>query len=407
MSIIIDVSLAVFNIVKGIAGTFYNFDKDVENKKGIKHKDNEENANKGLWAKTKTGISNTIDFFFGPSTLKLITLLSIGFLALSPFGTVAIAIAAGVSVLTLGLGLVIEGKNLKDLRVQQKEALALETITDLHKEKLEALDKTPELKAILDDVLTKEYKLDGKDQTLRIKNVLQHFPEALIPLAGNIMTGNMISIAAGIFCVMVGSVTAINEQKSFSKQRNEMREMIQASKDMLRENGGLDIDYPYGSGLDFLKDSIRSTEAEIQAIKNIQNKIESGEINIDDPNQVKLQFKAELESVKEQLKNQVSKADNPKLEVQSLGYYAKKAFFGSFSYENSREIFAPLAFHNKKKQEQLKNFYEDRVRGNDINIRDKQTQQDKTIETLGATTRTKNSFVNKIHDKSPVVSRML
>ena len=221
------------------------------------------------------------------------------------------------------------------------------------------------------------------------------------------MTGNMISIGAGIFCVMVGSVTAINEQKSFSNQRNEMREMIQASKKMLRENGGLDIDYPQGSGLDFLKDSIRSTEAEIQAIKNIQDKIKSGEISIDDPDQVKLQFKAELESVKKELKNQTSKADDPKFEVQSLGYYAKKAFFGSFSYENSREIFAPLAFYNQDKQEHLKDFYVDRYRGTDISIKDKQAQKDKTLEALGATTKSRKSFVSKIHDTSPSVSRML
>ena len=83
-----------FNIVKGVVGAFYNFDKDVENKKGVKHQSDEKDTNKGIWAKVKSGLSNTIDFFFGPSTLKIITLLSIAFLALSPFGTVAIAISS-------------------------------------------------------------------------------------------------------------------------------------------------------------------------------------------------------------------------------------------------------------------------------------------------------------------------
>ncbi len=400
MSVIKDISIALANFAVKVYGVFYDYDTDVEVKKGVKHKDNEPEINKSFWAKTKARLWDVVDFFFGPSTLKVISFLSIGFLLLSPFGPLAIGIAATVSVLTLGLGIVIEGKNLKDLRVQQKEALALETITELHKEKLETLDKTPELKSILDEMLKQEHKLDGKDKTLKIKNILQHFPEALIPLVGNIMTDNMISIGAGGFCVMVGAVSAVNEQKSFSKQRDEMYNIIQTNKDMLRENGGLSIDYPQGSGLDFLKGCIRDTEAEIQAIKNIQAKIENGEININKPEQVKKQFKAELSQVKKDLEARSSKADNPKLEVHSLNYYTKKAFFASFSYDRSREIFAPLAHYKEEKHTEFRDFYKDRVKGKIVDTPSKQAQKDKDIST-------KRSFVESLTQKSELHGRSI
>lgn len=393
MFIIKDIAAALANIAVKVYGAFYDYDTDVKEKKGIKHKDTEQDANKGFWAKTKAKIWDVIDFFFGPSTLKVISFLSIGFLALSPFGPLAIGIAAGISVLTLGLGLAIEGSNLKNLRTQQKEALALETITELHIEKLTTLDKNPELKNILDSVLKQDYELDEKDKTLRIKNILQHFPEALIPLVGNIMTGNLISIGAGGFCVVVGAVSAVNEQKSFSKQRKEMYDIIQDNKDMLRDNGGLNIDYPKGAGLDFLKDCIRDTEAEIQAIKNIQNKIKTGEINVNKPEQVKEQFKAELSNAKEELKT--SKADNSKFEVHGIKYYTKKAFFSSFSYDNSREIFAPLAHYEEAKHNEFRDFYQDREKGKTLEIpqAQKDNLQDRDVPP--------RSFVQKLDKQDP------
>lgn len=368
-----DISEALVNIAVKVYGSIYDYDKDVEDKKGIKHKDkNDEDAKKGVWNKTKAFLWDTLDFFFGPSTLKIITLLSIAMLAFSPFGPIAIAISASISVLCLGLGVVIDGKNLKDLRVQQKEAKALESVMELQMEKLEILDKSPELKKILNDVLQKGEKLDGGDKTLKIKNILQHFPEALIPLIGNVMTGNMITIGAGAFCVMVGGISAINEQKSFSKQREEMHEIVQANKALLK-SGGLDIDYPRGGGLDFLKGLIVNTENEITAIKNIQEKITKGELTLSDPEQVKLQFTKELESIKDIPRAEPSKAEG--LEVHGLGYYTKKAFMGSFFYDQSREIFAPLAHYDADNHEKLEEFYNDRPLGEKIAL-----EKDKGID---------------------------
>ena len=144
-----DISEAIVNIAVKVYGSIYDYDKDVQDKKGAKHKDkDDEDVKKGFWNKTKAFLWDTLDFFFGPSTLKIITLLSIAMLAFSPFGPIAIAISASISVLCLGLGVVIDGKNLKDLRVQQKEAKALESIMELQMEKLKILDKSPELKKI-------------------------------------------------------------------------------------------------------------------------------------------------------------------------------------------------------------------------------------------------------------------
>ena len=362
--VIKDISEALVGIAIKIFGMAYDYDKDVEDKKGVKHRERDnEDKKEGFWSKTKEFLWNTVDFFFGPSTLKIITLLSIAMLAFSPFGPIAIAISASISVLCLGLGVVIDGKNLKDLRVQQKESKALESVMELQMEKLEILDKSPELKKILNDVLQKGEKLDGKDQTLKIKNILQHFPEALVPLIGNVMTGNMISISAGAFCVMVGGISAINEQKSFSKQREEMHEIVQANKALLK-NGGLDIDYPRGGGLDFLKGLIVNTENEIEAIKNIQEKIERGELTLEKPELIKQQFTEELENVKSIPRTETSKAEG--LEVQGLNYYIKKAFMGSFFYDQSREIFAPLAHYNADNHKKLEDFYNDRHLGEKI-----------------------------------------
>jgi hypothetical protein len=236
-------------------------------------------------------------------------------------------------------------------------------------------------------MLKQEHILDGKDKTLKIKNILQHLPEALIPLVGNIMNGNLISIGAGGFCVMVGAVSAVNEQKYFSKQRDEMYNIIQTNKDILLKNGGLNIDYPQGAGLDFFKNCIRDTEAEIQAIKNIQTKIENGEIDINKPEQVKENFRMELESVKEHLKSQTSKADDSKLEVHSLSYYTKKAFFANFSYDRSREIFAPLAHYKEEKHTEFRDFYQDRVKGKIVDTPSKQKDRDIS---------TKRSFVKSL-----------
>ena len=350
-----DISIALGNIAIKVYGALYDYDKDVEDKKGVKHKDkSEEEAKKGFWNRTKAFLWGTLDLFFGPSTLKIITLFSIAMLAFSPFGPIAIAVSASISVLCLGIGVIIDGKNLKDLRVQQKEAKALEGIMELHKEKLEVIDQSPELKKILNEVLQKREILNGEDKTLRIKNVLQHFPEALIPLVGNAMSGNIISISAGIFCVIVGGISAINEQKSFSKQREEMYEVVQANKALLKM-GGLEIDYPRGGGLDFLKGLIVNTENEIAAIKSIQQKIAQGEITLDNPEQVKLQFSQELEGAKNMSRGEPSKADD--LKVHGLNYYIKKAFMGSFSYDRSREIFAPLAHHHEDNNKKLEDFY--------------------------------------------------
>jgi hypothetical protein len=41
----------------------------------------------------------------------------------------------------------------------------------------------------------------------------------------------------------------------------------------------------------------------------------------------------------------------------SLHYYIKKAFMGSFSYDRSREIFAPLAHHHEDNNKKLEDFY--------------------------------------------------
>jgi hypothetical protein len=350
-----DISIALSNIAMKVYGALYDYDKDVEDKKGIKHKDeSEEEVKKGFWNRTKAFLWGALDLFFGPSTLKIITLFSIAMLAFSPFGPIAIAVSASISVLCLGIGVIMDGKNLKDLRVQQKEAKALESLMELHKEKLEVLDQSPELKKILSEVLQKGEILDGKDKTLKIKNVLQHFPEALIPLIGNVMSGNIISISTGIFCVIVGGISAINEQKSFSKQREEMYEVVQANKALLKI-GGLEIDYPRGGGLDFLKGLIVNTENEIAAIKSIQEKIKNGEVTLDNPEQVKLQFSKELDSVKDIPRAESSKADD--LKVHGLNYYIKKAFMGSFSYDRSREIFAPLAHHHEDNNKKLEDFY--------------------------------------------------
>jgi hypothetical protein len=53
-----------------------------------------------------------------------------------------------------------------------------------------------------------------------------------------------------------------------------------------------------------------------------------------------------------------SKADG--LEVKGLNYYVKKASMGSFFYDQSREIFAPLAHYNADNHKKLEEFYKDR-----------------------------------------------
>ena len=97
---------------------------NLKKKKGGKEK--EEEKKKGFWGKvwkkTKVFVEKVVDVLFGPTTLKVISLLSIGFLVFSPFGPVAIGVAAAVSVLAIGSGIIIDGKNLKDLKIIVEKA---------------------------------------------------------------------------------------------------------------------------------------------------------------------------------------------------------------------------------------------------------------------------------------------
>ncbi len=97
LSIIKEVGTITVIVLSRITGALYNFSSELQEKEGIKFKEERE-AKKGWWAKFKNFIGKTIDFIFAPSTLKLITLISIGLLAFSPFGPIAIAVSATISV---------------------------------------------------------------------------------------------------------------------------------------------------------------------------------------------------------------------------------------------------------------------------------------------------------------------
>lgn len=118
---------------------------------------------------------------------------------------------------------------------------------------------------------------------------------------------------------------------------------------------------------------IVNTENEITAIKNIQEKIERGELILEKQELIKQQFIKELESVKSTTRTEPSKAYG--LEVQGLNYYIKKAFLGSFFYDQSREIFAPLAHYDADNHKKLEEFYNDRALGEKIAL-----EKDKGID---------------------------
>lgn len=362
-----------------------DYDKEVEEKEGIKFKEKKE-VKKGWWEKFKSGVGKIIDFIAAPSTLKLITLACIGFLALSPFGAVAIGICAGVSVGCLVSSTIIDGKSLRDLKVQQKEALALEKLMGLKKEKLQILASNPKLGEVLKDDLDKEAKMQGQDKTVRIKNVLQSLPECIVPLIGNVMTGNPISIGIGVFTLLTDITARVGEQQSFSRQRNQMMEIVKSNQELLG------VEFPTGKGLEFLKDKIRESDAELKALERLAKN------NVDKtPESIKDDFHQYKKEEMDKNKNQ----EFEELKVKGLAYYTGSAFVKSFSYDKSRGVFAPLAEYDEAKQVELKNDIrsaEAKIVENTKQIAPNQKQEEKTIA--------KEQEKSSTHDKNPSSSHV-
>ena len=376
---------ATFLISIGVKGTVTDYDKEVEEKEGIKFKEKKE-VKKGWWEKFKSGVGKIIDFIAAPSTLKLITLACIGFLALSPFGAVAIGICAGVSVGCLVSSTIIDGKSLRDLKVQQKEALALEKLMGLKKEKLQILAENPKLAEVLKNDLDKKSQMQGQDKTVRIKNVLQSLPECIVPLIGNVMTGNPISIGIGIFTLLTDITARVGEQQSFSKQRDKMMEIVKSNQELLG------VEFPTGKGLEFLKDKIRESDAELKALERLAKN------NVDKTAEdIKKDFQQYKKEEMDRNKNQ----EFEELKVKGLAYYTGSAFVKSFSYDKSREVFAPLAEYDEAKQVELKNDIrsaEAKIIENTKQIALNQKQEEKAIA--------KEQEKSSTHDKNPPSSHV-
>ena len=105
-----------------------------------------------------------------------------------------IGVAAAISTVSLVHAVVSEGNRLKDLRTQQKEALALQELLELQTEKvkeLEVFKNNPKLLNTFYDKFSQEHEGPKKsDVKLRIKNVFERIPESIIPLTGNILSAN-------------------------------------------------------------------------------------------------------------------------------------------------------------------------------------------------------------------------
>ena len=312
-------------------------DKDLKKKEGIKFK--KEEKKKGRWDKFKRGVKKVFDFIISPSTLRVLTLGCIGLLALSPFGAVAAGVSAAISVGCLVSSVIMDGKNLRDLKTQQKEALAVEKLMELEKEKLTILAKSPKLVEALKKDLDEKPQMEGQDKIVKIKNVLQYSPELLVPLIGNIMSGNLVAIGIGLFSLTTSVTADTIEQHSFSKQRNELMEIVKNNKELLG------IKFPAGKGIEFLKERIRESDAELKALQQL-------EVKVDGKGQKEIQEEFQKYKAEEMAKNK--NQEYKELNVRGVGYYTGTAFFKSFSSDKNMELFAPLANYNEAKQTQLK-----------------------------------------------------
>ena len=324
-------------IVLGVKKVYDSPDSEIQAKEGIKFKEKE--VKKGWWNKLKSFVGKVIDIAGSPSMLKLMTLGCIGFLAFNPFGAIGIIVGTVVSVGCLVSGVIMDGSNLRGLKVQQKEALALEKLMELKKDKLQILANNPELAQALKDDIDKRAEIEGQGKTLKIKNILQHLPEATVPLVGNIMTGNPITIGVGIFCFMTNLVAGAAEQQSFNKQRNKMIDIVKKNKELLG------LEFPAGKGLSFLKSKIQESHAELGALKKLEG-------NAANKNQT--QIKEEFEKYKKEEMKEDRTQELKEFNVRRMPYYVGSAFAKSFSSDKNKEIFAPLANYNQNKQEHLK-----------------------------------------------------
>ncbi len=228
---------------------------------------------------------------------------------------------------------------------------------ELKGDKLKILANNPKLAQVLRDDLDKQAKIQGQGKTLKIKNILQHLPESAVPLVGNIMTGNPIFMGVGIFSFMAGGKGGVKEQEAFSEQRNKMVDVVKKNKELLG------IEFPAAKGLNFLKEKMLESEAELEALKQLEEKILQNEVNDKDSEEIKREFQKCKEEQMEKYKNTEYKEEQVEeyrsqmskdFSVKGLGYYTGSAFAQSFSYDKSREIFAALTPYNEARQTGLR-----------------------------------------------------
>ncbi|MFQ3307622.1 MAG: hypothetical protein ACI8ZF_000882 [Candidatus Midichloriaceae bacterium] len=309
-------------------------------------------------------------------------------LAFSPLGPIAIAIAVTVSVSCMVYGVINEGKILKDLKVQQNEGKAVEELMEMRGEQLEILANNPKLAAVLmKDIKSPEKKI-GFDKTVEIKNAMEGMPETLVPFLGNLMSGNPVFIAVGTFTFATNTFYNISEEVLFSKQRDQMMDITKENQNLLG------IEFPIGKGGNFLKDQLLENKAKLHALEKMKDTNES------DPEKTREEF----DKIKEKYKAEHKDDYKEKYEVKGdVLAHTKEAFQQSFSYEKSREMLAPMAYHNEDKNSTLT-----------IDIQQKQNaiiqQQRMKEEGIGNNKKNvekKSTFVEKLKSKSDYIEKTI
>lgn len=365
---------SVLNI-KNVAA--YNFDKDLDQKRGVKRsKSNlnllEEGQEQEVTEeKEKMGFfGKIIDFFFGQTTLRLITIGCAAMMMMSPLGPIVGGISLGLSVLCMAYGMYKDAKHLKDLKAVQKEDRILSDILGLEVEKQQILSKAlggldnetmrqalsdkkdqplnkmfdpkqialvSNLKEILDADTAKNRetmgRYQGKDRQLNVKNPLDYGPESLIPLAGNVLTLNPFLIGMGIFSTMGSIAVVAKEGQAFADQSEELMNHLRQKKDVLG------LTHATGKSLDFLNEELRNQYAQNKALKNVIEKIEKSEITDTTKEGLKTAFEQEKDKI---LANEKEMSKVKESKVKGTLHYLWKHTKRGFSYDKSYELNSPL-----------------------------------------------------------------
>jgi hypothetical protein len=216
---------------------------------------------------------------------------------------------------------------------------------------------------------------------------MEGMPEMLVPFLGNVMSGNPILMGVGLFTLLTSTVANTSEQLSFSDQRDKMMDIMKQNQALLG------IEFPIGKGGDFLKEQWLDNKAKSYALEQMKDTTET------DPKKIREEFNNLKDAYKEKYqehnkKNQYEQGleanayaqdktkgtteTDPMKQQEEFNRYrqeymkehqsyeekyevkggvlahAKEAFVGSMSYDKSREIFAPMAHHDEKKEANLR-----------------------------------------------------